>query len=242
MRPSSLPTIVLASGLALAQSNTTCPNQIYNGKATFSHVNATGTTPFTWNTTDSKPWHMSVQVNQTGEMSDNGNGGTISWPYLSVPDGVRGNACVYAFGPVNQTATDGSCGGVFSDECSKYLLDKVRENSRRASGASRECELWLETSEEQARVHEMCGFTNHRALVCKFSFLFSSPSLLQNRMVEWQNRVSLTWGHSVHKHQQQNLRHPRPLRHRSPSQLRHADDGREPIPLQQLNPLKVGRH
>ena len=85
MRPSSLPTIVLASGLALAQSNTTCPNQIYNGKATFSHVNATGTTPFTWNTTDSKPWHMSVQVNQTGEMSDNGNGGTISWPAQTGP-------------------------------------------------------------------------------------------------------------------------------------------------------------
>jgi hypothetical protein len=177
MRPSPLPTIVLASSLALAQSNTTCPNQNYIDKSTFSHVNATGTTPFTWNTTSgsSKPWHMSVLVNQTGKMSENGNGGTISWPYLSVPDGVRGNACVYAFGPVNQTATDGSCGGVFSNECSEYLLDKVRENSRRASGGDGECELWLETSEELVRVREMCGFTNDRALVCKFLFPFPFP-------------------------------------------------------------------
>ena len=193
MRPSPLPTIVLASALALAQSNTACRNQRYNDRATFSRVNATGTTPFTWNTTDSKPWHMSVQVNQTGDMSDNGSG-TVGWPYLSVPDGVRGNACVYAFGSINQTATDGSCGGVFPDECSMHLLDKVRENSRRASGASGECELWIETSEEQDRVHEMCGFTNDRALKCKLSFPFLFPSLLQTPMVEWEKPRSSDMG------------------------------------------------
>ena len=136
---------------------------------------------------------MSVQVNQTEGISDNGgttglsvpdyNGGIVSWPYLSVPAGVRGNACVYAFGPVNQTATDGSCGGVFSVECSKHLLEKVRDNSRNASGGNGECEQWLESDEERARVQEMCGFTNDRALVCEFSLsLFPICSKL-----EWSN-------------------------------------------------------
>jgi hypothetical protein len=159
------------SGLVLAQNNSagnngTCTGNWQRDNPATGPINSTGSQSFTWpfvaniNQDDVKPWYISVLVNNTNLSRD--NGGTISWPFLSVPDGVEASACVYQFGSQNATSTgdvDGAigCGGIFTAKCIEYLRESLLNNTNGLSGKTPRCNLPSLTDGEQKRRKEACG-------------------------------------------------------------------------------------
>lgn len=176
--PSSILIIgTFLSRLGLAQNNTGNNNDICSGswerqhKAATGSVNSTGSDSLTWplvaniNRDDMKPWYISILVNNTILSRD--NGGTISWPFLSVLDGVEARACVYQFGSQNASSTgdiDGAvgCGGVFTGKCIEYLRESVLNNTSGIGSTTPSCNLPPFTDEEQKRRKEACGDTGIR--------------------------------------------------------------------------------
>jgi hypothetical protein len=156
------------SGVVFAQnstdsSNNTCAQR--NNAATGS-INSTGSESITWTSVanidrdDVKPWYVSVLVNNTNKSVD--NGGTISWPFLSVPNGVEANACVYQFGAQNATSTGNvngavGCGGIFNEKCINYLRESVLNNTSGIGNSPPRCHLATPTDEEIKRTEDACG-------------------------------------------------------------------------------------
>lgn len=177
MRSSTLFIAAMLDGLAFAQNSTSSSNDTCSGtlgqrqNAATGSINATGSESITWTSVanidrdDVKPWYISVLVNNTNQRVD--NGGTISWPFLSVPDGVEANACVYQFGAQNATSTgdvEGSvgCGGVFTGKCIDYLRESVLNNTSGISGTPPRCNLPTSTDDELKRTEEACGDIGRR--------------------------------------------------------------------------------
>lgn len=159
MRPSTLPTITLLTHLVRAQTNTpntTCPNQNQLNQTASGSINSTGSVPIHY-TAPTSPWYLSTLVNNSNIPSD--NGGTIAWPYLSVPRNVSANACVYTFGSQNATATGAggdACEGVISLECREYLAREMMSASEELGDDGAECRLLPSDSEAARRREDVC--------------------------------------------------------------------------------------
>lgn len=168
-----LPFGAFLGGVVLAQKDTNSSDNACTGSWELRHnaatgpVNSTGSGSLKWpfvanlNQDDVKPWYISVLVNNTDLSQD--NGGTMSWPFLSVPNGVEASACVYQFGAQNATSTGDvngalGCGGVFTNKCIEFLKESVSNNS---DGVNR-CNLPASTDEELKRTEAACGDIGRR--------------------------------------------------------------------------------
>lgn len=174
MRPSTLSVTAMVSGLALAQNSTNstttpvCPNQRWINNTATGSINSTGISSFTFNSTTgsgtTKPWYVSIQVNNS---ASSGNGGTIAWPYLSVPEDTDADVCIYTFGSRNATPTGDNCEGVFPDKCIDYLREAVRNASSGLGGGRARCDL-PNTAEQNGRQWDACGPMGSRSVAREF--------------------------------------------------------------------------
>ena len=185
MRPSSFPTITLLGGLALAQKitnntdTTICRNQQVLDQTSTGTVNSTGSESFTWNSAAARdlgviePWYVSILVNDTlrgreGNTTLN-NGGTIAWPYLSVPENARNvSVCLYQFASQNNTSTgngskgDIGCAGVLSEGCTLYLRDLLLNQTSGGYASELKCGNPTPTVTDNLRKEQACGDLGNR--------------------------------------------------------------------------------
>lgn len=178
-----------------ATSTTICSNQEEIDELAHGHVNSTGSESFIWNSTAARefqatePWYVSILVNNTNRDVD--NGGTIAWPYLSVPNDLRNvTTCVYQFASRNATSTgDGSsdvgCAGVLPEGCTTYLRAALLNHTRGGSGSQMQCSLLL--NEDKKRADEACGNIGNQGLRGEFPLRFSYLSSNQKDDLDFQN-------------------------------------------------------
>lgn len=174
MRFSTLSAAALTSGLALAQngtSNGTCVNRDSIEETETGRINSTGTTSFAFDSApETKPWYLSVLVNQTGS-STGDNRGTSAWPYLSTPEEERADVCFYSFQVMNKTSTGDNCEGVLSNKCMEFITEAVR-NSSSTLGRTTSCNPLPSSTEFKSRQWDACGALRDDGFVRKLSPLF----------------------------------------------------------------------
>ena len=177
--------VALGSGFALAQNDTTatnttiCSNQWDTDGVATGPINSTGSESLFWNSTTGgdrgapKPWYISVLVNDTGNTLWD-NGGTTARPYLSVPNDVNANVCVYSFASRNATSIgngsgDIGCAGVLPEGCIAYLRGAIMNETSEISGSRARCDMLSLAPEDQKRREEACGPLGSMGLRCKSS-------------------------------------------------------------------------
>lgn len=177
---------------ASAQNNTTnstCTNQVRAEQLENGYVNSTASVSISWpepwdGNNVSETWHLSVLVNDTRNNTIHGQDPT-GWDidiqaYLSVENSVRNTTiCVYQFSAQNATSTGdhaldfprvpmGSigCAGVFSDDCTAYLV-KALQNSSVMSMAANRCPTPWSNEEDRQRRRDACGEDFQPNILCK---------------------------------------------------------------------------
>lgn len=118
---------------SIAQNNTapdlsTCLNTIGTLSST-AHVNTTGNQPFRFANPYSgdEDWYLSVTLNDTRSSLLVSTLHDIQG-YISVPDEVEGDACIYMFSGLDAAPGDGAngCEGLLSEDCINFLKREIR--------------------------------------------------------------------------------------------------------------------
>lgn len=177
----SLGTLFFLLSPSIAQENSTslstCPFGL-NGRDPDARVNTTGTQPFRFANPYSgdADWYLSVTLNDTRDPILTFTLHDIQG-YLSVPEGVEANACVYMYTGLDAIGRDGEngCDGLLSVDCINLLKRDIRFPVQSAIDQSGRWRCQPPAQDDAIR--EACGngiFQQGIIFTCKrFEFCFS---------------------------------------------------------------------